>query len=160
MQFVTQTVDGVPVLRSEVLRVFVEKLKALLAILRQANAVQIQNSSILLVYEGRVLPVSSVAQPKADVRMIDFQHVALSSTNPELRSPTVLSPPTTRRRGSASSSSSSSSGDEDSIGDDSEDGDREGPDTSAPERTDDAAGLVWGFSNLISLLETALSPSP
>ncbi|ELR20014.1 Inositol-hexakisphosphate kinase [Acanthamoeba castellanii str. Neff] len=159
-QFVTQTIDGVPVLRCEVLRVFIEKLKALLAVLRQETTVQIQNSSILLIYEGRVRPSGAMLPAKADVRMIDFQHVQLSSPNPELRSPTVLSPPTTRRRrGSVSSSSSSSSaassssssGDEDSIGDDSEDG----VGGSRPES--DAEGLVWGFSNLISLLEAALS---
>lgn len=156
-QFVTQTIDGVPVLRCEVLRVFIEKLKALLAVLRQETTVQIQNSSILLVFEGRVRPSGAMLPAKADVRMIDFQHVQLSSPNPELRSPTVLSPPTTRRRrgsvssSSSSSASSSSSGDEDSIGDDSEDG----VGGSRPES--DAEGLVWGFSNLISLLEAALS---
>jgi hypothetical protein len=163
VQFVTQTVNGKPVLRREVLKVFVERLKALLGILRQKDAIQIQNSSILLVYEGRVSSAAggmAIAAVKADVRMIDFQHVELSSstTNPELRSPTVLSPPTSRR--GAGSASSSSSGDEDSIGDDSEDGDAIGglspaAHTARPESDDD--GLVWGFSNLISLLEGALA---
>jgi hypothetical protein len=173
VQFVTQTVNGKPMLRREVLKVFVERLKALLGILRQEDAIQIQNSSILLVYEGRVSVAAgarATAPVKADVRMIDFQHVELSSssrsrtTNPELRSPTVLSPPTSRRGVcSSSSSSSSSSGDEDSIGDDSEDGDAIGglSPTAHPARPEsDDDGLVWGFSNLISLLEGALARCP
>jgi len=147
-QFVTQTINGTPVLRREVLKTFIEKLKALLAVLRQERTIQIENSSILLVYEGQT---TESVPLKTDVRMIDFQHVELANTtNPELKSPTTLSQPMTRR-----GALGSSSGEDNSIGDDSEDGDILSTSGSVHDK-----GLVWGFSNLISLLKAAIGSNP
>jgi hypothetical protein len=64
-------------LRTEIIRMFIQRLKKLLVALKSQKTFQFRASSVLFIYEGD-LPNVNILNPIVDVRLIDFDHASIS----------------------------------------------------------------------------------